>query len=139
MKVAVRYYTKGGNTAKVAEAIGKAVNETPHPVSVPLHEPVDVLFLGGSVYAFALDPAIEAYIEKLDNSMVKYAAVFSTSAIAKSGNSKLQRLLAKKGIKVLKPAFYCRGEFKFMHKKHPDASDLASAAAFATEVLQAAE
>ena len=139
MKVAVRYYTKGGNTAKVAEAIATAVNEEAQSVSVPLSEPVDILFLGGSVYAFAIDPAIEAFVEKLNASTVKAAAVFSTSAISKSGNSKLEKLLVKKGIKVLMPAFYCRGEFKRMRKGHPNAQDLESAAAFAAKALQAAK
>ena len=48
MKIAVRYYTKTGNTKKLAEAIGNAVGAEALPISVPITEPVDVLFLGNS-------------------------------------------------------------------------------------------
>ena len=52
MKIAVRYYTRSGNTQKLAEAVAAAVGVEALPVSEPLTEPVDVLFLGCSYYAF---------------------------------------------------------------------------------------
>lgn len=136
MKVAVRYFTRGGNTKKVADAMAKAAGTTAEPLAVPLDAPVDVLFLGGSVYAFGLDEAIKSYIAQLDATKVKVAAIFGTSAIVKSGNQEIQKLLTEKGILVLPAMFYCRGEFKFMHKGHPNAEDLADATAFAQQVLQ---
>ena len=48
MKIAVRYYTKTGHTRKVAEAIAEAVGVKALPISEPLTEPADVLFLGNS-------------------------------------------------------------------------------------------
>ena len=36
MKIAVRYYTKTGNTKKLAEAIGKAVGAEALPISTPV-------------------------------------------------------------------------------------------------------
>ena len=48
MKVAIRYYTKTGNTKRLAEAIAKAVGVEALPVSTPVTEPVDILFLGNS-------------------------------------------------------------------------------------------
>lgn len=39
MKIAVRYYTKTGNTKRLAEAIGKAVDAEALPISTPVrHE-----------------------------------------------------------------------------------------------------
>ena len=56
MKIAVRYYTKTGNTKRLAEAVAKAVGTEAQPISVPITEPVDILFLGNSYYAFSIDP-----------------------------------------------------------------------------------
>ena len=50
MKVAVRYYSKGGNTKKLAEAIAEAVGEKAQTTDVKLTEDVDILFLCNSVY-----------------------------------------------------------------------------------------
>ena len=38
MKVAVRYYTKTGNTKRLAEALAKAVGVEALPISVPVTE-----------------------------------------------------------------------------------------------------
>ena len=54
MKIAVRYYTKTGNTKKLAEAVAKAVGAEALPISVPVDEPADILFLGNSYYAFTM-------------------------------------------------------------------------------------
>ena len=56
MKIAVRYYTKTGNTKRLAEAIAEAVGAKALPISTPIAEPVDILFLGNSYYAFSIDP-----------------------------------------------------------------------------------
>ena len=52
MKVAVRYYTKTGNTKRLAEAVAEAAGVEALPISVPVDEAVDILFLGNSYYAF---------------------------------------------------------------------------------------
>lgn len=67
MKTAVRYYSKLGNTKRIAEAIAegagvKAVSVTEEP---DLAEYVDVLFLGGAPYANIMAPELRAYAEKL--------------------------------------------------------------------------
>ena len=51
MTIAVRYYTKSGNTKKLAEEAAKAAGVSAKDVSVPLSEKADLLFLGSSVYA----------------------------------------------------------------------------------------
>ena len=42
MKVAIRYYTRGGNTKKLADAISKAVGVDAETTSVPLTGDVDI-------------------------------------------------------------------------------------------------
>ena len=61
MKIAVRYYTKTGNTKKLAMAIAEAVGVEAKPISVPVDEPVDILFLGNSYYAFSIDPEVNLF------------------------------------------------------------------------------
>ena len=51
MKCAVRYYTKTGNTKKLAEAVAAALGVEALPISVPVEEAVDILFLWNSYYA----------------------------------------------------------------------------------------
>ena len=53
MKAAVRYYTKSGNTKKLADAIAKAVGVEADTVDHQLEEDIDILFLGSSVYVLS--------------------------------------------------------------------------------------
>ena len=54
MSVAVRYYSRSGNTKAIAEAIAKAARVHAVSVDAPmagLEETADVLFIGGALYA----------------------------------------------------------------------------------------
>ena len=55
MRFAVRYYTKTGNTKRLAEAIANELGVEALPISEPVKEQVDFLFLGNSYYAFDID------------------------------------------------------------------------------------
>ena len=70
MKIAVRYYTKTGNTKRLAEAIGQAVGAEALPITEPVAEPVDILFLGNSYYAFNIDPEVRDFVRGLDKNKV---------------------------------------------------------------------
>lgn len=135
MKIAVRYYSRGGNTKKVAEAVAKKAGVSAGGLEEEISEPVDVLFLGGAVYGFELDEKMKSYILSLDPQKIKNAALFGTSAIVKSGNPEMAKLLKGKGINVLENSYYCRGEFTFMHKGRPNEEDLIKAADFAAAVI----
>jgi flavodoxin len=131
MKIAVRYVTRSGNTKKLAEAIGKAVEASALPVTDALAEPVDLLFLGGSVYAGGVDPALSAFIGDLKAGYVKKAAVFSTAAIARSAYPQIKKLLEAKGIEAVEQEYHCRGKFLCLHMNRPNEKDCAAAAQFA--------
>ena len=83
MKIAVRYYSRTGNTKKLAEAIAKAVNAEAKTTDEPLCEDVDILFLGSSVYANGVDGNIKMFIQNL-NVKVGKVVNFSTAALVKS-------------------------------------------------------
>ena len=52
MNYAVAYYTRSGNTKKVADAIAEVIGVPTTDISKGLSADVDVLFLGSSLYAF---------------------------------------------------------------------------------------
>ena len=130
MKIAVRYYTRSGNTKKLAEAIAAAVGVEAHTTAVPLTEDVDVLFLGSSVYAGGVDEDVKRFIRSIDVQVDKVVN-FSTAAVAKSTYRQVDKLLAEKSIQLAGDEFYCKGSFAILHKGRPNEADCAAAAQFA--------
>ncbi|MDE7254514.1 MAG: flavodoxin [Acetatifactor sp.] len=134
MKIEVRYYTRSGNTRKLAEAIAKAVGVEAKTVEEPLREDVDILFLGSSVYAYGVDDNIKKFISNIDVKVGKVVN-FSTAALVKSTYRQVGKLLAEKGIVQAEEEFYCKGSFGIMHKGKPDDKDCKAAAEFARKVI----
>ena len=134
MKVAIRYYTRGGNTKKLADAIAEAIGVEAKTTAEPLNEDVDILFLGSSVYAYGVDDAVKKFIKGIDVKVGKVVN-FSTAAIIKSTYKQVAKLLAEKNIPFAKEEFACRGSFSVMHKGKPDADDCKAAADFAKKIV----
>ena len=63
MKAAVRYYSKTGNTKKLAEAIASAIGVTAKSVDQPLNEDVDILFICNSVYWAGIDGKVKSFLK----------------------------------------------------------------------------
>lgn len=135
MKVAVRYYTKTGNTKRLAEAVANAVGVEALPVSVPVEEAVDILFLGNSYYAFSIDPEVRSFIKGLDKNKVGKIVNFGSAAMLNSTYKKVKAEADKVGIKMDEREFHCKGEFKGIHKGKPDESDMKAAAEFARKII----
>ena len=135
MKIAIRYYTRSGNTKKLADAIGNELKIEAQDTSHKLEEDTDILFLGSSVYAYGVDDNIKKFINDID---VKVGIVinFSTAALINSTYKQVKKLLDKKNIPLAPEEFYCRGSFGPVHKGHPDENDLASAQNFAKEIIK---
>ena len=134
MKTAVRYYTKTGNTKRLAEAIGHALGVEALPLSEPLKEPVDVLFLGNSYYAFSIDPEVRTYVRSLNKEKVGCIVNFGSAAMLNSTWKKVKAEADKVGIPMDEREFHCKGEFKGLHKGKPDEEDLKAAAEFAKSI-----
>jgi flavodoxin len=135
MKIAVRYYTKTGNTKRLAEAVAKAVGTEAQPISVPVTEPVDILFLGNSYYAFSIDPEVRSFIRSLDKSKIGRIVNFGSAAMLNSTYKKVKAEADKAGIPMDEREFHCKGEFKGVHKGKPDESDLKAVAEFAKKIV----
>ena len=136
MKIAVRYYTKTGNTKRLAEAVADAVGAEALPISTPVTEPVDMLFLGNSYYAFSIDPEVREFVASLDKNMVGKIVNFGSAAMLNSTYKKVKAEADKAGIPMDKREFHCKGEFKGIHKGKPDENDLKAAAEFAKTIIK---
>ncbi|MCR5182536.1 MAG: flavodoxin [Clostridia bacterium] len=134
MKTAIRYYSRGGNTEKLAKAISEAIGVEALTTDAPLTEDVDILFLGSSVYAYGVDDNIKSFIANIGVNVGKVVN-FSTAALVKSTYKQVGKLLEEKGITQAKEEFYCRGSFGPMHKGRPDADDLKAAKEFAEKIV----
>ena len=136
MKVAVRYYIKTGNTKRLAEAVANAVGVEALPVSVPVEEAVDILFLGNSYYAFSIDPEVRSFIRGLDKNKVGKIVNFGSAAMLNSTYKNVRAEADKVGVPMDEREFHCKGEFKGVHKGKPDEKDLKAAAEFARKIVE---
>ena len=108
MNIAVRYFSKLGNTKTIAEAIAEgagvsAVSITDEP---ELKTYVDVLYLGGAPYANIMAPELREYAERLDKNMVGRVILFTTSNWSRRTVLALKKFLKEKGIPVDANYFY---------------------------------
>ena len=135
MKAAVRYYTKTGNTKRLAEAVAKAVGTEALPLTSPVTELVDILFLGNSYYAFTIDPEVRRFIASLDKEKVGKIVNFGSAAMLNSTYKKVKAEADKAGIPMDEREFHCKGEFKGIHKGRPNEEDIKAAAEFARKII----
>lgn len=134
MTYAVRYYTQTGNTKRLAEAIAEELGVQALPISAPITEKVDVLFLGNSYYAFTIAPEVREFVAGLEKDKVGKIINFGTAAMMNSTYKKVRSVAATKGIPVLDREFHCKGEFKGMNKGRPNEDDLKAARVFAKSI-----
>lgn len=135
MNIAVRYYTRSGNTETLARVIEDAVGAKAESVSVPLSEKADILFLGCSYYAFDVDEAVKNFIFE-NKQRIGRIVCFGTSAMMKSTHKPMKKVCDIAGVTLANEEFHCRGSFGPMHKGHPDEQDLTNAASFAKMIVK---
>ena len=140
MKIKVFYHSSTGNTKKVAEAIAAAVNASPEAMTegCKISEPIDLLFIGDGIYAGKMSKKTKAFIDQLDGSLVKNAAVFGTYGGQDKVIAAIKERLTEKGIPVCARSFLCKGQAWLVgNRNHPNQADLEEAARFARTVIDA--
>lgn len=136
MSIAVRYFTRTGNTKKLADAIAEALGVKAEDLSAPLNDKADILFLGSSVYAAGVDPAVKSFIkENAEN--IGCIVNFSTAALIRSTYNQVKKAAVDFGIKIADEEFHCRGSFAMAHRGRPNEDDLKAAADFAKRIVSA--
>ncbi len=138
MNIAIRYYTKSGNTKKLADAISEIACIPALPVTEKLPSDTDVLFLCNSVYWGGVDSAVKTFLK---NPCAKISCLVnvSTAALVESSYAQMKKLAEKEGITISDKEFHCKGAFAALHKGKPDSSDIEAVKAFAKEIIQGAE
>lgn len=135
MKSAIRYYTRSGNTKKLAEAAAKVLGVEALDIGVALEEKVDTLFLGCSYYAFDIDNAVKEFIIANRDKIGKIVC-FGTSAMMKSMKKPVRKVTEPLGLKLAEDEFHCRGQFAKVHKGRPDENDINAFAAFVRKISE---
>ena len=135
MKIAVRYYTRSGNTQRLAEAVAEAVSAEAKDLSAGLEEKVDILFLGCSYYAFDVDPAVKEFIVQNKDYIGRIVCI-GTSAMMKSIKKPVTKVAKTVGVPVAEEEFHCRGQFHKANKGRPNKEDLKAVAAFARKITE---
>ncbi|MCD7839234.1 MAG: hypothetical protein LUG46_01255 [Erysipelotrichaceae bacterium] len=135
IKVAVHYFSKSGNTKKIADEIAKTTHCSAKQIPTTVNDKIDILFLGASVYYGGISSEVKKYIQTLDSNQIGKVVVFSTSAMAERAYPQIQKLLKDKNIQVDQRNFYCRGEFTVLHKGRPNQEDLDEVRKFVSEII----
>ncbi|MBQ8371386.1 MAG: flavodoxin [Clostridia bacterium] len=138
MNIAIRYYTRSGNTKKLADAIAEAISVEAKDITAPLTEKADILFLGSSYYAFDADDAVKRFIADNKDSIGRIVC-FGTSAMMKSMRKHIAKVADKLDVAVADEEFHCRGRFGIIHKGRPNEKDVESVKEFAIQILSTAK
>ena len=134
MDTLFRYHKR--NTKRLAEAVAEAVGVQALPISEPVTEQTDILFLGNSYYAFSIDPEVRSFIRTLSSDKVGCIVNFGSAAMLNSTWKKVKAEAGKVGIKMDQREFHCKGEFKGVHKGRPNEDDLKAAKEFAKKIIE---
>ncbi len=138
MNIQVRYYSRGGNTKKVAEAIAEELGVEALDITHPV-EGADILFLGNSMYAFTIDKNVKKFVQGLKVENAKEIVNFSTSASDSSTHKKVNKNIKDPNIKLNENHFSIFGEFLGMNKGRPNEEDLKAAKEFARKIVDGLE
>jgi len=136
MKTSVVYFSRGGNTKKVAEVIASVFGTEAADIKKITGAPeFDLLVIGTGTYGGRPGKGVLEFLDRMPSMKGKKAAVFGTSGEGTfEGSTALVQIkdaLEKKGAKVT-GTFCCRGgSFLFFSRGHPDAGELEGAKKFA--------
>lgn len=135
MNVAIRYYSRGGNTKKLAEAISQETGVDALDTTHPIDQPCDLLFLASSVYAADIDKHLKEFLQSLNPQYVKRVINVSTSASGRTTVKNIKAILDEKGIEMDEQSFHCPGSFLLVHRNRPNENDLQNCREFVQMII----
>jgi flavodoxin len=133
----VLFYSRGGNTRKMADAIAEELGVKSADVkSASLEKGDGILFLGSGCYGGKPGDDMMKFIGNYDFEG-RNVALFGTSM---NGHGKevlaMEEAVKQKGAKVL-GNFHCTGQFLLIFRGgHPNAEDLAGVKKFAQDMVK---
>lgn len=135
MKISIRYFSKSGNTKKLAEAIAEELQLEAKSIDVPITLETDILFLGTAIYGFQLSEEIKSFLNTLDEGVVKRIVVFSTSCMSKKARNLVSKQCENLNIPVDEKFYYCKGKYLMFNKGRPNLDDLKACKIFARGIM----
>lgn len=123
MKYAIRYYSKSGNTQKLADAISEVLDVPAYDISHTLTEDVDILFFGSGVYGCALDPAVITFISDIDVNVGEFVN-FSTAGMMTSNYEMIKDVISTTDMVLSQREFHCPGSFVGLNDGRPNDDDI---------------
>jgi len=137
MMYQVLYYSKGGNTRKLADAIAGELGVKAGDIRASSLDPgAKIILLGSGVYAAKPGEDILRFVESHDFSG-RTVAIFSTSW--RTGEKAFDGVaddLKRKGA-IVQRGYHCKGRAGFFNLGHPNREDLDGARKFAREMARA--
>ncbi|MCR5307501.1 MAG: flavodoxin [bacterium] len=135
MNIEVRYYSKTGNSKKLAMAIGEELEKEALDITNNLDKDVDILFICNAIYWAGIDFNVKKYINE-NASKIRLLVNISTAGIKKSSYKKMKKLAKKNNIKISDKEFHVPGRFMGMHKNRPNDDDLLALREFVKGVIE---
>ena len=132
MKIALVYFSRGGNTRKIAETMAEELEVKALDVTKekPDLSDVDLLVVGSGTYGSKPGKEMVAYLENLEPVAGKRAACFSSCASGDASKTlqAMKEILSKKGY-VNTDCFSCLGKWLmgFSRRGHPSEEELTQA------------
>lgn len=136
----VIYYSKTGNTKKVAEAIAAELGVEAENVKAKKELAKDsFVFLGSGCYASKPGKKLGEFIKRNDFKG-RQVALFGTSGAGIGLEVKAVEELLKPAGAIIKGSFYCKGKaWLLFNRGHPNSEELANAREFARKIKGQAE
>lgn len=136
MNIAIRYYTKFGHSAKMANVISQVTGSEAETIASSINKPVDILFLGSGVLLGKNSDDMVNFIRTLTPDKVKRVVCFGSCAIIKSPVPQMRTLLEAQGITVDERSFTCKGAMGPLHSGHPNKQDLQELREFVVDITK---
>ena len=124
MEYAIRYYTKSkkGNTEKIARFVSEKLGIEALPVSVPLSEKAETLFLINAMYAADIDKNVKVFLESNKDNIGCLVNVNSAASGASTLKA-VKKVATKHGIPVSEKEFHTVASWIFLNKGRPNEED----------------
>jgi flavodoxin len=131
----VVYFSRGGNTRKVAEVMADELGTVAKNIkSVDTLSGDAFIFLGTGCYGAVLVKEIADFIER-NQLKGRKIALFTTSAFGWDKEvSVMEKQIQDKGVNIA-GSFNCFGQFLTLKRGHPDQDDLEKARMFARSMI----
>lgn len=111
MKAAIRYFSRGGHVKAMAEALSRGAGIEAISIDDPnggIEEHYDLLFIGGALYKFQLDPHFKQYLQDLPADLIDEVVCFGSSMLTRRPIYLMQDVFREKDIKINKQAVWSR-------------------------------